>query len=170
MSKLINLQKMLKLRDQDPGYDNAPESKKPLKAPAAEFALTPERAASPQFKADKADQDETLRQFVNAKIEAKNKQMEESLGLPSNDDELAAGIKWGQIQDAGQMAGSIANLAGKAVKYVAPVIAAENAAEGVAKASVTPGSFGRIINTFNPQAKFVAEKVIPKGKVLRARK
>lgn len=151
---LNNVKRLLNLS----GYENAPESKKPLEAPAPAFALSEERAMAPEYQEARTLQDEGIRGLANKRAEELAMTAQQDAGIPNQ----IGGIDIQDIIGASQMAGSI----GK----VAPVVQAESAMLGAAGAGVAPTKFGRIIQVMKPAEKFVQEKVIPVGKIIRSRK
>lgn len=137
-------------------------------APMPAFGLSEERAASPEYQEAKQLQDEGIRGYidrsVNDKLMADIKERNPEI---SDEEAMQQIASMEQIASAGQMAGSIGNV----TKMIPNMVRAESAAEGLAKAaSKAPARFGKIINVIKERAPFVSEKVVPVGKVIRAKK
>lgn len=137
-------------------------------APMPAFGLSEERAASPEYQEAKQLQDEGIRGYidrsVNDKLMADIKERNPEI---SDEEAMQQIASMEQIASAGQMAGSIGNI----TKMIPNMVRAESAAEGLAKAAgKAPARFGKIINVIKERAPFVSEKVVPVGKVIRAKK
>jgi len=124
------------------------------KAPVPGFALSEERAASPEYQeARKLEELGAMQEQVGQMADQMSPKIAPIAGM---DPEM--------IMGAGNIAGSIS-------KITPNILRAASAAEGVAKsAAMAPSKFGRIIQVMKDRPNFVSEKVVPVGKVIRAKK
>jgi hypothetical protein len=137
-------------------------------APLPSFARTPEDVEQAENSQANESFGEMLRRTADENVNSflKARMQKDQPGI--SDEEVMNQIATiDKMASAGQVAGSLGSVA----KAVPKTIMANIAEEGVAQAnSMAPERFGKIINVFKDRAPMAPGKIIPVGKVLRAKK